>query len=180
MNKDREATPVSGSIKARVVFIAPTPAPYRAVFYDELCRRCPEYRLLAIFQEPSLSEMQWKRDLPQVMESVSLHPLPVGPARRLPMIQRVNRGVPTLLEGYSADVIVTHAFGTITGRTICRWARRHDVPFFLRCDSNENRELAKPRWQQIVRGRSFKWEMQLAFGALTIGASNEAFSRAMV
>ena len=72
-------------------------------------------------------------------------------------------------------IIVTHAFGTITGRTICRWARRHDVPFFLRCDSNENRELAKPRWQRIVRGRSFRWEMQLAFGALTIGASNEAF-----
>jgi glycosyltransferase involved in cell wall biosynthesis len=166
---------VSRSVKARVVFIAPTPAPYRAVFYDELCRRCPEYDFLAIFQEPSLSEMQWERDLPHAMESVSLDPLPVGPARRLPMIQRVNRGVPTLLESYSADVLVTHAFGTITGRTICRWARRHDVPFFLRCDTNENRELAKPRWQRILRSESFKWEMQFASGAMTIGTSNEAF-----
>jgi len=160
--------------RPRIVFIAPTPAPYRAFFYDELARRLPQYRFLAIFQEGAWSDMQWKDDRPHRMRSLALRPLDLGRLSDVPVIQRVNPGMRRILERAAPDAIVTHALGTPTGKAISHWARRRRVPFFLRCDTNFTSEMEKSTLRRALRGLTFRFEMRRAFGALSLGVMNEA------
>ena len=160
----------------RLAIVAVAPAPYRDPFFARLAR-VHEIDLNVLYLHSRDSVRSWTHEGEYSAETLS-SPIP-DKLHSLPVAGAVNPSLPRRLAAFRPTHLVVYGHSYWSQFAAMRWARRNQVPYFLRCDHTlmnifSNREGGRVRWSRL-RDRVIRHAAARSAGALTIGSENDRF-----
>ena len=162
--------------KVRLAVVAVAPAPYIDPFFACLAGT-PGIDLKVFYLHSQDSMRSWTPEGAYAAETLpSLVPEPLY---SLPVAGAVNLSLPGHLDEFQPTHLIVYGHSYWSQFAAMRWARRNQVPYFLRCDHTPmnifaSRQGGRVRWSRL-RDNVIRAAAARSSGALTIGRENDRF-----
>lgn len=162
--------------RVRLAAVAVASAPYRDPFFACLAN-APEIDLKVFYLHSQDSMRSWTPE-----GSYAAETLPSLVSERfysLPVAGAVNLSLPRRLAEFQPTHLIVYGHSYWSQFAAMRWARRNQVPYFLRCDHTpmnifSDRQGGRVRWSRL-RDKVIRAAAARSSGALTIGRENDRF-----
>lgn len=162
--------------KVRLAAVAVASAPYRDPFFACLAE-APEIDLKVFYLHSQDSMRSWTPEGDYAAETLPS----LVPERfySLPVAGAINPALPRQLDEFQPTHLIVYGHSYWSQFAAMRWARRHQVPYFLRCDHTpmnifSSRQGGRVRWSRL-RDKIIRSAAAQSSGALTIGRQNDRF-----
>ena len=93
----------------------------------------------------------------------------------MPILGVVNPTLVSELDEFQPDCLLLYGHSYWSHFSAMRWARRNDVPYLLRCDSNLLSSSSRSPGLTGLKRRMLRKLAARSAGSLTIGQANDAF-----
>jgi glycosyltransferase involved in cell wall biosynthesis len=159
--------------------LSPIITPYRLHLHRRIDREIPEFKLISFFNYRT-SDVAWEMDGIEEIRPVWLSDhrerrSDAGKPRY--WVQEYQRAshVIELIRRYDIKALIVNGYNDITRLRVLRWARRHDIPTFLRGDSNILGDQANSRLKSLAKQQILGRVVAERSGVMPMGQLGQAY-----
>jgi glycosyltransferase involved in cell wall biosynthesis len=171
-------TGLSTDARPGLAIVSNSITPYRVHLHRLIAAGIPELRLHTLITH-GIGDFDWQVNLPQEIHAANVsapgeHPLD-NPLRR-PLVE-ISKGAQLVryFKENNVRAAVLNGYRYISYFRLMDYCYRHQIPFFLRSDSNIRSETKLTYLSQISKRLIYRWWMKRAAGIFSMGELGDQF-----